>query len=172
MASNEYGSTLHTPFSHEAPMLTEQSTNEASEMAVYIAIAKSYFAKVDAGDPMLLEMFTDDVQAYFPKIGTTHGKIALAKLVQTLTTTVRSFVHDERVMLFTHAGDRLVVEGTETGVLADGTPWPAGARSEGRFCNVFEFRGSLISRLHIYADPDFAGRYELFERALGTAVHD
>jgi hypothetical protein len=26
----------------------------------------------------------------------------------------------------------------------------------GHFCNVFEFRGDLISRVHIYLDPDYA----------------
>ncbi len=52
---------------------------------------------------------------------------------------------------------------TEAGVLADGTPWLDGARNEGRSCNVFEFRGPLISRLYIYADPDFAGRHEVFQ---------
>lgn len=80
------------------------------------------------------------------------------------TGAVRRFVHHQRAMIFTQAGDRLVVEGTRTGVVADGTPWPAGARSEGRYCNVFEFRGALIRRLHIYADPDFADRYDVFPR--------
>ncbi|MBV9879802.1 MAG: nuclear transport factor 2 family protein [Gemmatirosa sp.] len=130
-----------------------------------VRLAKTYFAMVDAGDPALLALFTDDVQAYFPKIGTTHGKAALTRLVQALTGAVRRFEHDPGAMIFTQAGDRLVVEGTERGVLADGTPWPAGARSEGRYCNVFEFRGPLISRLHIYADPDFAGRHDVFPGA-------
>ena len=35
--------------------------------------------------------------------------------------------------------------------------WPDPERSEGRYCNVFGFRDLLIKRLHIYADPDFAG---------------
>jgi len=69
---------------------------------------------------------------------------------------------DDGTMVFTQAGDRIVVEGTEAGILADGTPWPAGARSEGRYCNVFEFRGQLISHLHIYTDLDFAGRHVPF----------
>jgi ketosteroid isomerase-like protein len=125
-----------------------------------IRLAKAYFARVDAGDPELLGMFTDDVQAYFPKIGTTHGKSALVRLVQRLTSAVPRFAHDQSRMVFTQEGDRLVVEGTEKGVLADGTPWPAGARSEGRYCNVFEFRGALIRRLHIHVDPDFAGRFD------------
>jgi hypothetical protein len=43
-------------------------------------------------------------------------------------------------------------------MLTSGVPFPGDARSSGLFCNVFEFRGKLISRLHIYADPDFAGQ--------------
>lgn len=125
-----------------------------------IRLAKAYFAKVDAGDGALLDMFTDDAQAYFPKIGTTRGKAALVNLVQTLTSVVRRFVHDPRHMVFTLQGTRLVVEGVEAGELADGTPFPAGAKSAGRFCNVFEFEGPLIRRLHIYADPDFAGQFD------------
>ncbi|WP_405833295.1 hypothetical protein [Streptomyces sp. NBC_01176] len=27
------------------------------------------------------------------------------------------------------------------------------------FCNVFEFEGERIKRLHIYEDPDFAGTH-------------
>jgi ketosteroid isomerase-like protein len=125
-----------------------------------IRLARAYFASVDAGDPELLSMFTEDVQAYFPKIGTTHGKPGLMKLVQALTRAVPRFEHDPTRMVFTQDGNRLVVEGSEQGVFADGTPWPAGARSEGRYCNVFEFRGPLIRRLHIHVDPDFAGRFD------------
>lgn len=61
-------------------------------------------------------------------------------------------------------GSRVVVEGVEEGELAGGIPFPGQARSGGRMCNVFEFEGNLIKRLHIYADPDFAGQYQaLFE---------
>lgn len=125
-----------------------------------IQMAKDYFAKVDTGDPTLLDMFTEDVQAYFPKVGTTHGKANLVKLVQALTNIVPHFSHDPSRMVFTHQDNRLVVEGVEAGVFADGTSWPAGARSEGRYCNVFEFRGRLIQRLHIHVDPDFAGHFD------------
>jgi ketosteroid isomerase-like protein len=124
-----------------------------------IRLAREYFARVDAGDPSLLDMFTEDAQAYFPKFGTARGKAEFAQLVQGVGSAVRQFVHDPESMVFTQAGHRLVVEGKERGVLTDGTPWPGSARSEGRYCNVFEFRGSLISRLHIHADPDFAGRH-------------
>ncbi|HWA57890.1 MAG TPA: nuclear transport factor 2 family protein [Gemmatimonadales bacterium] len=112
------------------------------------------------GDGDLLDLFTEDVQAYFPKIGTTRGKAELVQLVQRLSRAVPRFAHDPTLMVFTREGSRLVVEGTESGVFADGTPWPAGARSEGRYCNVFDFQGPLIRRLHIYVDPDFAGRFD------------
>ncbi|HTN04106.1 MAG TPA: hypothetical protein VL132_19605 [Planctomycetaceae bacterium] len=59
-------------------------------------------------------------------------------------------------MTFHVAGDHVIVEGFESGVMADGTPWPVEGRSEGRFANVFEFDGDLIKRVHIYVDPDFA----------------
>jgi hypothetical protein len=39
-----------------------------------IRLAREYFARVDAGDPGLLAMFTDDAQAYFPKLGTARSK--------------------------------------------------------------------------------------------------
>ena len=70
---------------------------------------------------------------------------------------VASFQHPEDRMVFTQEGNRVVVEGAETGTLASGVPFPGDARSAGLFCNVFEFQGRLISRLHIYADPDLAG---------------
>jgi hypothetical protein len=53
-----------------------------------------------------------------------------------------------------------VVEGTESGVAGDGTPWPDGEVSQGRFCNVFEFNGDLISALRIYVDPDFTSSHQ------------
>ena len=144
-------------------MSSDHGADDAADDAAHderIWLAKTYFAKVDAGDGALLDMFTEDAQAYFPKIGSTHGKAQLVHLVQTLTSVVRQFVHDPSHMVFTVQGTRLVVEGVETGEFSDGTPFPAGAKSEGRFCNVFEFEGQLISRLHIYADPDFAGQFD------------
>ena len=122
-----------------------------------VNLAKQYFRKVDAGDPSLLDLFADDAQAFFPRFGIAHGKAEFISLVQGLNGAVSRFNHDENLMIFTQAGNRVAVEGIETGTLTDGTPFPGDARSAGHFCNVFEFRGSLISRLHIYADPNFTG---------------
>ncbi|MBD0256596.1 MAG: nuclear transport factor 2 family protein [Cytophagales bacterium] len=144
------------------PNMNTQTTDKSIGFptpADQIRLAREYFAKVDAGDPSVLDMFTENVQVYFPKIGTASGKVRAVQLVQVLTRAVPRFAHDTASMIFTQSSNRLVVEGTESGVLADGTPFPDDARSEGRFCNVFEFCGKCISRLHIYTDPDFRGRY-------------
>ncbi|TDK28210.1 nuclear transport factor 2 family protein [Arthrobacter crusticola] len=141
--------------------MTDSSAGSAQEPSGdrLVQLAKEYFQKVDAGDTSLLGMFTDDVQAYYPQFGTVKGTEGLVHLVQALTTAVSRFHHDEQFMKVTQSGNRVVIEGIETGTLADGTPFPADSRSEGRMCNVFEFRGTLISRLHIYADPDLAGQH-------------
>ena len=125
-----------------------------------IRIIKDYFRRVDTGDTSLLDLFTEDAQAYFPKFGVVNGKAQFAALVGGLTTAVARYNHDEKHLVFTNGTNRTAVEGLEDGELADGTPFPGKALSGGRFCNVFEFRGSLISRLHVYADPDLAGQYD------------
>lgn len=124
----------------------------------HIARVKDYFRKGDAGDAALLEMFTEDIELYFPKFGTRTGKPAAADFVQGLLGQLQSLQHDPDQYTYVASGDIVVVEGRESGVMKDGTVWPVPGRSDGRFCNVFRFRGDKISHLHIYADPDFAGR--------------
>ena len=137
--------------------MTNSDLNAGCE---YIKLAKEYFTKVGNGDPTLLNMFTGDAQFFFPKFGTVHGKDEIAKAAQMLMSAVTKFSHQQKFMVFTQSGNRLVVEGIESGHLADETQFPGSSLSEGRYCNVFEFSGLLISRLHVYADPDFAGHYK------------
>ncbi len=118
----------------------------------------AYFRKVnevDAGDPDLLEFFTDDVQFYFPKYGTTRGKDAVVTFDERIGRELKSVRQDIDGFNYIAAGDHVVVEGTESGVTWSGISWPDGTISQGRFCSVFEFDGLLIRRLHIYVDPDF-----------------
>lgn len=118
----------------------------------------AYFQKVnevDAGDPGLLELFTDDVQFYFPKYGTTRGKDALVAFDERIGGELKSVRQDVDGFNYIASGDHIVVEGTESGVTWSGISWPDGTISQGRFCCVFEFDGPLIRRLHIYVDPDF-----------------
>ncbi|WP_454812996.1 nuclear transport factor 2 family protein [Labrys neptuniae] len=120
-----------------------------------IETIRSYFRLVDARDPALLDLFTDDVRFYFPKFGMAAGKAAVAGFGERIARELRSLIHDIDGLIFTVDGDRIVVEGQEAGVTMAGESWPDGEISQGRFCNVFEFDGSLISRTYIYVDPDF-----------------
>jgi len=123
----------------------------------HIEMAKQYFLKGDAGDQTILNMFTDNVQLYFPKFGTRSGKGEVIAFIRGLLGKLESLKHEVDTYNYIASGNLVVVEGTESGVMKDGTTWPVAGGSEGRFCNVFEFDGDLITRVHIYVDPDFAG---------------
>ncbi|WP_406227060.1 nuclear transport factor 2 family protein [Pseudomonas siliginis] len=126
-----------------------------------IEITKQYFLKGDAGDMTILDLFTDGVQFYFPKFGTRTGKDQVIAFVQGLMGQLEKLEHNVESYNYIANGQTVVVEGTEKGVAKNGAHWPAeGNASEGRFCNVFEFTGTLISRVHIYTDPDFMGQDE------------
>jgi hypothetical protein len=120
-----------------------------------VEIATEYFRRVDAGDPALLDLMTDDVQLYFPKFGVGYGKQAVSELAAGLTTEIATIEHDFDRMNMIASGDYVVVEGFERGTTSEGKIWPDPQRSEGRFCNVFQFENLLIKRVHIYTDPDF-----------------
>ena len=67
--------------------------------------------------------------------------------------------HDFATYVLIASENRLAVEGTTKGVLKNQERWAGGETPTGRFCNVFEFRDGLISRLHIYLDPDYEGKF-------------
>ncbi len=120
-----------------------------------LGLVRRYFEMVDKGDPALLDLMADDVEVYFPKFGAAKGKEAVSELASGLMTEIATINHDFDRMNIIAAGNTMVVEGFEYGQTKDGKRWPDPERSEGRFCNVFEFEDSLIKRVFIYADPDF-----------------
>lgn len=120
-----------------------------------IEIIREYFRKVDTKDPSLLDLFTDDVEFFFPKFGPARGKAALARFAARIALDAATLTHDIDGLVFIVDGDRIAVEGREWGVTADGRAWPDGEISQGRFANIFEFDGLLISRTCIYVDPAF-----------------
>jgi hypothetical protein len=103
-------------------------------------------------------MFTDDIELYFPRFGTHTGKAAVTAFIQGLLGRVQSLRHDSDRNTYISSGNFVIVEDWECGVMRDGMAWPVPGRSDGRFCNVFRFRGDEISHLHIYVDPDFTGQ--------------
>lgn len=122
-----------------------------------VSVAKEYFARLDAGSPSLLDLFTEDAQIYFPKFGIGRGRTAILEVLSGLTGKIQSVEHASDSFVYIRSGNRLAVEGTTRGVLKDGVRWAAGETPAGRFCNVFEFRANLICRVHIYLDPDYGG---------------
>jgi ketosteroid isomerase-like protein len=120
-----------------------------------IALAQEYFRRVDAGRADLPDLLTEDVEFYFPKFGIGRGKAAFGELAAGMGRVFEFVEHDYRGYSFICSGTTLVVEGTTRGELKNGRSWAAGETPGGRFCNVFQFRGDLISRVYIYLDPDY-----------------
>ncbi|QCI67031.1 nuclear transport factor 2 family protein [Phreatobacter stygius] len=133
---------------------------ENSRDSERIAIIRSYFRKIDERDPSFFDDVAEDVQLFFPKFGIGHGKAALALFGERLGSDLESLSHDIDGFNVIVAGDTIVVEGQESGVTRAGLRWPDGVVSEGRFCNVFEFDGLKIRRIHIYVDPDFTNSHD------------
>lgn len=125
-----------------------------------VDVVKQYYIRSDQGRADTLDLFTDDVQVYFPKFGIGTGKQALGEMALGLMKALASISHDLFLFNFVVQGESVVVEGVTHGVDHAGTAWKGGETSGGRFCSVFEFRGSLISRMHIYLDPDYTSRDE------------
>jgi hypothetical protein len=121
-----------------------------------IAITNMYFEKIDNGDATILDVIADDIQFFFPKAGIGKGKEQLGKFMAVFGSYLKYIKHDVSNLNHIVQGDFVVVEGSESGEMADGTKWPDANISKGLFCNVFEFEGEIIKRLHIYVDPDFA----------------
>lgn len=120
-----------------------------------LKVIDAYFHGADSRDPAFLDLFTEDVELFFPKFGLTRGKAAVAEFGARLAAELESLEHDIPGLHTIVAGDTIVVEGTEAGVTRSGLRWPDGVVSQGRFCDVFTFAGTLIRSVHIYVDPDF-----------------
>lgn len=106
----------------------------------------------------ILDLFADDAQVFFPKIGLATGKKQIARLFSDFGGGIRHILHDYATFTWIMTGtDLFAVEGTSAGEHADG-PWRAGVSHAGRWCDVFEVRDSLIQCCFIYLDPDYGGR--------------
>ncbi|MFD1270983.1 nuclear transport factor 2 family protein [Streptomyces kaempferi] len=122
-------------------------------------VAARYFRLVDSSDPAILDLFTDDAQMFFPKFGIATGKAQIASFAQGFAGKIASIQHDIPGLTVVSSGNYVVTEGSVRGTTTSGTAFPDGSSSYGLFCNVFEFEGERIKRLHIYEDPDFASTH-------------
>ena len=135
--------------------MTTGPAPDPSLTAARLEVITAYFRGADNRDPAFLDVFTEDVELFFPKFGLTRGKVAVAEFGARLAAELESLEHDIPGLRTIVAGDTIVVEGTEAGITRSGLRWPDGVVSQGRFCDVFEFEGTLIRSVHIYVDPDF-----------------
>jgi ketosteroid isomerase-like protein len=124
-----------------------------------IEIVREYFVRADQGRPDVIELFSADVEIYFPKFGFDSGRESFLDLVKGVEGILEHIQHDYDGFTFIPSGDYLVVEGTSHGKMA-GKVWAGGKTPGGRFCNVFKFRDGRIASLHIYLDPDYTGEDE------------
>lgn len=124
----------------------------------HLEAVRQYFIRADAGRADTADLFTDDVEIYFPKFGVTRGKAGFAELARGLMTALAAISHDLDSLSYVVRGHRVVVEGLTRGRDRDGREWRGGETCGGRFCSVFDFRGPLIARMHIYPDPDYTGQ--------------
>lgn len=124
-------------------------------MSSQIETVKEYYMRSDRLSPDLLDLFTDDFTFYYPKFGVGCGREDFKVFADGLLSSAKTIVHPIGSMRFVEQGATIVVEGLVEGELHSGARWKAGSSAAGRFCSVFDFREGLISRMHIYVDPDY-----------------
>ena len=120
------------------------------------SVALEYLKRLDRGEN-IFDLFADDAQVYFPKWGLATGRREFERLFTDLGSILKSISHDYAYFNYIMQGDFVVVEGTSSGMTADGVEWRAGVTHAGRWCDVFEIRDFKIQRVFIYLDPDYAG---------------
>lgn len=115
-------------------------------------IAIEYLRRLDTGGD-LFELFTDDAVVFLPKWGLATGLDEVRRMFADVGRGLAGIKHDLDGLNVITQGDTVVLEGTSAGSLPDGGTW-----DESRWCDVFEFSGGRIRRLHIYLDPDYCER--------------
>ena len=68
-------------------------TRDANQSRMLEAV-EQYFIRADAGRADALDLFTDDVQLYFPKFGIAKGKQAFGELASGLLGSLGGLGHD------------------------------------------------------------------------------
>ena len=103
----------------------------------------------------ILDLFADDAQVYFPKLGVAYGKQEIGQMFGDIGSTLKWIKHHFSHFNFIFSGSDLVVcEGTSEGEHRDG-PWRAGAPEHAAG------RGATCSR---YAIGRFSGASSILTR--------
>src|SRR5439155_1547991 len=81
-----------------------------------------YLKRLDRGENFF-DLFADDAQVCFPKWGVANGRAQIEKLFAEFASILSSIRHDYAYFNYIIQGDHVVVEGTSSGVTADGIEW-------------------------------------------------
>jgi len=127
----------------------------ATDESTMLGVVEQYFIRSDASRTDVFDLFTEDVEIFFPKFGIATGKDALRELGAGLLSRLKELVHDLSGFKYVVGLNAVVVEGTTRGTVLSGDGWTGGKTPGGRFCSVFKFRDGLIARMYIYLDPDY-----------------
>lgn len=134
---------------------------QAKRESAFRATVLEYFRRADAGSSDLTDLFSEDIEFYFPKYGVGVGKGEWSEFLAGFATHVAAIAHKTDDFRWHGTGSTVVVEGTTTGQLKTGRTWDGGTTPGGRFCSVFDPDGNgLIARMYIYLDPDYGGSHE------------
>jgi len=120
-----------------------------------IDVIRQFYTRLDQADATLLDLFTEDIEVFFPKFGTARGKSSLGELGKCFALEIDKIQHMQDTFRFLSDGETLVLEGQMRGVMQNGERWPTHETGSHHFCSVFEFDNLHIKRLSIYLDPDF-----------------
>ncbi|WP_249217649.1 hypothetical protein [Aeromonas salmonicida] len=76
-----------------------------------VKLVVEYFEKVDAGDPGYLDLFSENVDFFFPKFGQAKGKDALVEFGNRIGSSLTSIWHDIFRFLRRYAAARKSLRG-------------------------------------------------------------
>src|SRR6478735_1958909 len=97
------------------------------------APVRQYFVRADSGRSDVLDLFTDDVQIYFPKFGLARGKACFGELASGLLGSIQTIAHHISEFNYIVGDNSVAVEGTTYGADKDGAEWNGGKTPGGRF---------------------------------------
>lgn len=120
-----------------------------------VQVVREYYERGDAGRADILDLFSDDIEFYFPKFGVGRGKQAFGEFATGLLGSLKRLSHDFDTLRITECQHLVIVEGTTLGETAEGQVWSGGSTPGGRFASVFELSDGIITRMYVYLDPDY-----------------
>ncbi len=126
-------------------------SNPQDEASSNMEIVKQYFTSVSSRDTGKINaLFSKDVDIYFPHAGVLKGIEGLEKANEDMIASIKILNFDMDKFIYTQAGNRVVVEGIESGQYTNGKTF-----TDKRFCSVFEIHGNLITRMYTYPNLYF-----------------